>query len=38
VAEPEYDFTIEQIAVSADEDALYFTDKLTGNLHTIKLK
>jgi hypothetical protein len=38
VAEPEYDFTIDQIAVSGDEGSLYFTDKLTGNLHTIKLK
>ena len=38
VAEPEYDFTIDQIVVSGDEGSLYFTDKLTGNLHTIKLK
>lgn len=38
VAEPEYDYTIDKMVVSGDEDALFFTDKLTGNLHTIKLK
>ncbi|MBU1131881.1 hypothetical protein KKC32_01325 [Patescibacteria group bacterium] len=38
IAEPEYDYTIDQIVVSDDGENLYFTDKQNQNLHTIRLK
>lgn len=38
VAEPEFNYTIDQLVVSGDEDVLYFTDNLVGNVHSIKLK
>ena len=38
VAEPEGDYTIDQIQVAGDESNLYFTDKQSGTLHAIKLK
>lgn len=38
VAEPQYEYNIEQIQVSTDGSILYFTDKYSGNLHSIKLK
>jgi len=38
VAEPEFDYTINNMQVSEDGNNLYFTDKLTGALHTIRLK
>ena len=38
VAEPEYDYTMEQLMVSEDGSSLFFTDKATQALHSIKLK
>lgn len=38
VAEPEYNYTIEQIQVSEDGSTLFFTDKTTQALHSIRLK
>lgn len=38
VAEPEVDYTIDQLQVSADGSNLYFTDKASKSLHLIKLK
>ncbi len=38
IAEPVEDITIDQIVVTQDESALYFTDKETGNTHEIKLR
>jgi len=38
VAEPELDYTIDSMQISEDGTNLFFTDKLSGNIHTIKLK
>ncbi len=38
VAEPEYDYTIENMQVSEDGKTLFFTDKATGALRSLKLK
>ena len=38
IAEPEYEYTIEQLKVSEDGETLFFTDKATESLHSIKLK
>ncbi|MEK7159326.1 MAG: hypothetical protein AAB766_02385 [Patescibacteria group bacterium] len=38
IAEPEIAYTIDQLQVSADEGTLFFTDKTTQALHSIKLK
>ncbi|KKQ79625.1 MAG: hypothetical protein UT02_C0029G0005 [Parcubacteria group bacterium GW2011_GWC2_38_7] len=38
VAEPEYDYTIDSMQISDDGSNLFFTDKQTGALHSIKLK
>lgn len=38
VAEPEYSYTINKMAVSSDGATLYFTDNYANALHTIKLK
>jgi Tol biopolymer transport system component len=38
IAEPEYAYTIDQMQVSEDGESLFFTDKATQSLHTIKLK
>jgi len=38
IAEPEGGYTIDQIQVSTDESQLYFTDKQSGTLHSIKLR
>jgi hypothetical protein len=38
IAEPEVDYSINKMIVSADGSKLYFTDKTTQTLHEIKLK
>jgi hypothetical protein len=38
IAEPEYDYPINQITVSDDGATLFFTDKTTNSVHQIKLK
>jgi len=38
ITEPENDYTIDQLQVSADGSNLYFTDKASQALHMIKLK
>ncbi|MFH0780087.1 MAG: hypothetical protein V1928_04515 [Parcubacteria group bacterium] len=38
VAEPEYSYTINKMAVSSDGNTLYFTDNYANALHSIKLK
>jgi len=38
IAEPEYGYTIDQIMPSENGEDLFFTDKQTGTLHSIKLK
>ena len=38
IAEPDVDYTIEQMVVSEDGSSLFFTDKATKAVHSIKLK
>jgi Tol biopolymer transport system component len=38
IAEPEYNYTVDKITISPDGTFLYFTDKQTNTLHSIKLK
>jgi hypothetical protein len=38
IAEPEYEYTIDQLVVSEDGSNLFFTDKATQSLHTLRLK
>ncbi|HCC22954.1 TPA: hypothetical protein DF272_02135 [Candidatus Falkowbacteria bacterium] len=38
IAEPEFEYTINQMQVSQDGSSLFFTDKQTNTVHKIKLK